>query len=278
MTIAIVRENSTLIWLDAVTDWGRQYSSSVTKHRIETGSSITDHVIEENPVFTVSGVITGVDFGSTKPTLTPEDEKAYNILSQKNAEEIREVIISTSGVSSVTRFLPESIRQFLGSDEVPVVDVQLSREQEADILISAEVFLSELVMGSLVFENGKSVKKKELVTLLEFDAYGKIINSYDNCVLTSLSFKEDAGSGYALYPTMTFEKVRFVSLVTTTIPKKVAAPVKNKVTEVSDKGKQQPPATATDTSESLNAEKKPTKVDNKSIADSFKNDKAVVKK
>ncbi len=264
MTIAIVRENSTLIWLDAVTDWSRQRTASVTKHRVESGSNISDHIIEENPVFNISGVITGVDFGSTKPILSFEDAETYKVKSEKNAEDIAPIAITSSGVSSVLKYVPESVRQFLDSDHMPSVVMQPHRTEEADILISAEAFLSELITGTDVLLNGKTVKKKELVTLLEFDGYGKIVNSYDNCVLTSLSFKEDAGSGYALYPTMTFEKVRFVSLVTTTIPKNVSPAVKNKTAEVSDKGKQTPKDQVT-TAETKNGKDSPVKVDNKTI-------------
>ena len=48
MTIAILRENTDLIWFDAVLKFGEQYNTSVTKHRVESGASISDHIIEEN--------------------------------------------------------------------------------------------------------------------------------------------------------------------------------------------------------------------------------------
>lgn len=238
MTIAILRENTDLIWLDAVLQFSEQYTTSVTKHRIESGASITDHVIEENPTFNVSGVVSGVDFGATKPIIG-DSKDVGEIGAELNSEEVERVKISTSKQSTLIKLLPDSLRQFLTSDTPPVVIMQPDRPLEADILISLKKTLIEINRGTNVLVNKRVVNKKELVTLVEFDQNGKIINSYKNCVMTSLSFKEDADSGYALYPEMSFEQVRFVQLISTTIPKNVAPSVKTKKADKDDKGVQQ---------------------------------------
>ena len=61
MTIAIKRENGDLIWFDAVTEFGRQYRGSVSSNPIETGGKITDHITTENPVFTLTAVVSDAD-------------------------------------------------------------------------------------------------------------------------------------------------------------------------------------------------------------------------
>ena len=236
MTIAILRENTDLIWFDAVLKFGEQYNTSVTKHRVESGASISDHVIEENPTFSISGVASGVDFGVSKPVL---GDGADEVGAKLNAEVIAPVVISTSKQSAVIKLLPESVRQFLTNDVPPSVTMQQGRPIDADILVSLKKTLIEINRGVNILVNKRVVNKKELVTIVEFDQNGKIINSYKNCVMTSLSFNETPDSGYALYPEMSFEQVRFVQLISTTIPKNVSSSVRTARAERSDKGVQQ---------------------------------------
>lgn len=49
------------LYFDAVTSWNRNYSGQVTKHPVADGGNVTDHYINNNPVFTMSAVISGTD-------------------------------------------------------------------------------------------------------------------------------------------------------------------------------------------------------------------------
>lgn len=270
MAIAILRQNTDLIWLDAVIQWDKNYSASVTKHRVEQGGKISDHASEENPTFSISGVVSGVDFGSTKPIISEEDAKAYGIGTEINVEQINHVVISSTKQPLIVKLLPDSLRQFLTSDVPPSVEFQPARLVESDIMITIERILIELNRGVKKIVNKRNVTQKELVTILEFDQNGKIINDHKDCFLTSVSFSENADSGYALYPNLTFEQIRFVPLISTTIPTNVAPSVKNVRVDKSDKGKQQADS-ATGETTGLNASTESTKTDNSSVASSFRN-------
>lgn len=270
MAIAILRQNTDLIWLDAVIQWDKSYSASVTKHRVEQGGKISDHASEENPTFSISGVVSGVDFGATKPVISEEDAAAYGIGSEVNVEQIDHVIISTTAQSTLVKLLPDSLRQFLTSDTPPSVIMQQERLIDSDILITVERILIELNRGVKKIVNKRTVTQKELVTILEFDQNGKIVNDHKDCFLTSVSFSENADSGYALYPNLTFEQIRFVPLISTTIPTNVAPSVKNARVDKADKGKQQTES-ATGETTGLDAASESTKTDNASIASSFRN-------
>src|SRR5690606_36832671 len=85
----------------------------------------------------------------------------------------------------------------------------------------------------------KTTKRKQVVTLMEFDTDFTVKNLFDNCVCTSLSFAQDPESGDAIYPQMSFEQVRFVELMKTTFPtKRISSDVKNSDSEKAQKGKQ----------------------------------------
>ncbi len=54
-------------------------------------------------------------------------------------------------------------------------------------------------------------KNSLLVTILEYPDSGELVQHTD-CILTSLSFKEDENTGYAVYPDMSFEKINVVQV------------------------------------------------------------------
>jgi len=54
-------------------------------------------------------------------------------------------------------------------------------------------------------------KNSLLVTILEYPDSGELVQHTD-CILTSLSFKEDENSGYAVYPEMSFEHINVVQV------------------------------------------------------------------
>lgn len=240
--IAIKRQNGDLIWLDAVLSFQESYSSSVTKHQIESGSNISDHIIEENPKFSLNGVISGVEFNGGPTFLdSPQDTlDSLKVTSQINAElGSGFVSIGSSYSNPIIKLLPDSLRQFIGNDSPP--EVIMGESLSFETLQELKTILINLNRGFQKY-NDKTKKyyiEKELLTVVEFNNQYSIENSITNCVCTGISFSQDPETGDAIYPQMTFEKVRYVSLVSTTLPQEVADAIKNSSAEKSQKGKQQ---------------------------------------
>ena len=83
-------------------------------------------------------------------------------------------------------------------------------------------------------------KNSLLVTILEYPDSGELIQHTD-CILTSLSFKEDENTGYAVYPDMSFEKINVVQVKveevnTSKIPKLPDQKVADAATSEAPKG------------------------------------------
>jgi len=83
-------------------------------------------------------------------------------------------------------------------------------------------------------------KNSLLVTILEYPDSGELVQHTD-CILTSLSFKEDENTGYAVYPDMSFEKINVVQVKveevnTSKIPKLPDSKVADAAADASQKG------------------------------------------
>jgi len=83
-------------------------------------------------------------------------------------------------------------------------------------------------------------KNSLLVTILEYPDSGELVQHTD-CILTSLSFKEDENTGYAVYPEMAFEKINVVQVKveevnTSKIPKLPDSKVADAAADASQKG------------------------------------------
>lgn len=236
--IALKLESGDVVWMDAVLSFSESYSSSVTKHQIESGSSISDHIIQDNAKFSISGVVSFVDFNKTIDfTRIPEDSLS-DVSNYTNMNfQPTNVTIGSSLNNPLVKLLPDSVRQFIGSDSTPSVEMGVSFPAKS---IDVEEILKSVINGfTEVGADRKVVKRKQVVSLVEFNTDFSVKNTFDNCVCTSLSFAQDPESGDAVYPQMSFEQVRFVELMTTTFPaNRIAADVKNKGTEKVQKGNQ----------------------------------------
>ncbi len=225
MTLAIKREKGDLIWIDAVVQFNRAFQASVTKHPIETGAFVTDHTIVENPVLTVSGVITDVDFNLQRPVISESDKEAkgWKTKQFENNSPVPDNAVSISSDTNVfKKYLPGSVSQFVKEQPVTATVSEITRPK------TAEAIEKDLVEIRTV---------KELVDIVEFVG-DRIKTVWKNCVMTSLNFKENADSGDALWPSMTFEQVTFAISVDVKIPQQVSKEVKNKAAPTNGKGNQ----------------------------------------
>lgn len=224
MTVAIKRKNGDLIWLDAVLSYDRTYSSQISKHPIEDGSVVTDNVTKDNSRFNLSGVITNADFNTTRPVISSAEAKAYELSDRQiyNSQPIpsgSKPVIG-KGASPLTKYLPESVSQFV-EGQPPSVEVPDS--QRPDWVYEVEDILVDIQ------------RNHELVSILEFN--GSVIETvYNDCYMGNLTIREDVETGDAINVSMDIEQVTFVTLVETTLSQDVVNSLKNKTTKKVNKG------------------------------------------
>jgi len=235
MTVAIKRENGDLIWFDAILSFGRQLSGSVSKHPLETGAVLTDHTTIENEVISFSGLITDADFNLHRPLIDAATATQFDLINKQFVNNtpvastpnggalINNILINET--SSLIRFLPESVGQFFDS-KAPSVSLN---PQTPTKVISAANVQARLI---------DIFNQRENFILLSFDS-NKIIDSFDNCVMTSLNLQEDPDSGDAVYPIITIERVTYATSTSVKIKTRVSPSVEKKAADQQNKGKQQ---------------------------------------
>lgn len=275
--IAIKRNNGAVYWLDAVLSFTESYSSTVTKHQIEDGSSISDHIISDNAKFTISGVVSGCEYATGVTMFDfPSDEAAsLTITSQPNSRDlVTPLLIGSSQSNPLIKLLPDSIRQFVGDDSPP--EVYMGTLLDINPSFNTKEEFKKFVNGFPVIDGkGNEFVVKETVTIIEFDSKFKHKQIYENCVCTSLSFNETPDSGDAVYPEMSFEQVRFVKLLKTKLPTSVASSIKNQSSEKVTKGNQ--PAKEETTSPKTVGDPAKDVTDQKGAAREFKSSAADIK-
>ena len=222
-------EPSGYIYLDAVTNYSQDYRGQVTKHPVDAGASITDHFIKENPVFTISGVISGTDLSHIPWQLLDENQQR-----PLNAQEQPEPISINLQGSKLLQYLPATIGQFLGTSKPKV---EFFGNQRTDL--SNEVVVKDVLKGILkgLKYNPKTDRSEshiQLVELYEFDGINIRDIIYD-LVITSFRIDENPDTGDALFLNLTLEQVTFALLEKTEIPKDVADAVKKKSEPVKKK-------------------------------------------
>lgn len=214
-----------LIFLNAVTAYGRSLSGKVTSFPVDSGVNIADHFISNNQKFTVEGVISDFDIGGESNIFKVGDEKPLNAQKTPDSPTI-------SGPSGALKYLPGVVKQFY-SDTAPTV-TSSDRAQNTTAII--EGLLEELMRGNYYDSVTKKWRNKMTTTIL-YEVEGSVLkNARTDLVITDVSFNETPDSGEALYISFTLEKVRFVSLANTEM-KQAAKPIQKKIAPKDDKGK-----------------------------------------
>lgn len=222
------------LYFDAITSWNRSYTGQVTKHPVDGGSNVTDHFVKNNPVFTMSAVISGVDISVSTSSLTNElGDTPYNARLAPSA-----VIVESSDSSLLMKFIPNVVGQFL-PDTLPEIVMDDTRgdttEEMQDILVSLQ---SGEGFNQITGQFETSIRP---VTLYETNGFLALVkklpaaNSF--LVVTNIQFREDTESGYALYADITFEQVAFATLKKTQLPQDVKTIIKKKAAPKKSVGK-----------------------------------------
>lgn len=217
---------SGMIYFDAVTMYVQEYKGQVTKHPIDSGASITDHFIKDNPIYSISGVISGADFSPIPYTI--RDQEGGSVI---NARQQPASVSFNNSSSGLLQFLPDSIGQFL---TVGLPTPVLQEEVRTDL--TYEILAKDLIKNVLdgLRYNTKTKKTEsfiQLIELYEFDG-NNLRDIVDSLVITNFKIQEDVDTGDGLYFDITLEKVQFATLEKAEIPAGVIAAIKK------NKGKQ----------------------------------------
>jgi len=187
--IIVIKEQSTsdIITLSCVTSFDESYTGGVSSHPIESGSTITDHVTSDNDKFKVSGVVSDYDFLNPSKDLATKKE-GYD-----------------------DGYLRSAVTASFANGLLNTYGAVVPDKQRAEYIKRR---LIDIRKNSL------------LVTILEYPDSGEIVQ-HTNCILTSLSFKEDENTGYAVYPEMAFEKINVVQVKVEEVNKGKIPPIPN---------------------------------------------------
>lgn len=228
MSVAIATSDGVFIYFDAVLSYSESYSNSVTKHPIDGGGVISDHVTMENPSFSISGVISAVDFNDTRPNV--QDDSTGKSITFINVNPVsfpvevrdndKDVFKSIPFLSGLTKSSPKP--SITMADEV-----KYNFNSIKDILIGLR-------------DNNKNANTNYgLFYVYEFRDGLVSAPPKKNCVLLGLDFSETPESGDTLEVSLKIEQVTFVPLVETTLPADVVeTTTKDSAATESSKGKQ----------------------------------------
>lgn len=227
MTVAIKRANGDLIWFDAVLEFSRRYSSTVTKHPVETGAFISDHVVTDNPVMTINGVLSDVDFNVSRPQITEAMVERFGVNRKEfvNKTEVTQRAQIIEGQSQLARMLPEVAAQYF-DEQAPEVIVTPNPKTKPARTVAADL---EMMW-----------KTKEVFEVLDLVAKNQLKEPYKNCVITSLSFAEDPDAGDAVWPVMQIEQVTFATSESVQIAKTTAPSIQKQAAKKENKGRETP--------------------------------------
>lgn len=194
MTVIIKTKDSSLIWLDAVTSFSEDRSGTVTSHPVQSGYTITDHVIRGNIRFSLSAIISNFDFNFGRVI-----DSIYldgNVLNLNEVE--TPVSIALDRPNPLRRLIPESIGAFISSTDLPTVVVDETARKNVKEEVRQEL--------ARIFDSA------EVVSLLQLEDGRVLGRPAENLVMTALSFPESPDTGDAVEVSISFEKIRIVTL------------------------------------------------------------------
>lgn len=224
------------LFFDAVTVWTRSYTGNVTKHPINSGGTVTDHFIKNNPIFTLSAVLSGTDISLTSALLTNEiGDTPTNVRTSPNA-----VSVGSTDQSLLMKFIPNVVGQFI-PDMLPEVQMDGFR---SDTLEEVQDILTNLQSGEGYSQlTGMYETRINTVNLYETNGLLSLVKKLPKAdpnaflVITSVNFREDADSGYALYADITFEQVLFTSSKKTELSRDVNSSLEKKASTKKSNGR-----------------------------------------
>lgn len=245
-----VADESQFLLFDAITAYSKSLTGSISKHPIATGGQVSSNFTAENPVISITGVISVADLANTTLYRNEDDQLADNVHEAPNAVVVRE---SSTGLLSL---IPSSLSQFLPDSNAEVSMDSMRQDYKGFV----DQILETLMSGEKYDQaSGKYKNALRTNALYEFNEVGMIQSITQDLVLTNYSVREDLDTGDCLLCDLTFERVKFVRLRTSALPKEVVGALKNKSAAKQNKGNvsSQPVTKELDENDDLNGIFKP---------------------
>lgn len=191
MIYVIKTQNNDVILFDSILSFSESYQGSVTSHPVEDGSKISDNIITENLKIRIQGVVTDYNF--------------WNPL--KDAANVAVPGYDYNRTSSMGRVGTDG-SPALSNEPVPSDYAGKDNDTNTSVKASMDVVRKRLI----AIQRGK-----EVVTVLAYIVREKdsLIEKYENCVITDLSFDTSPDGGYAIYPNISIEQVNVVKVKVT---------------------------------------------------------------
>lgn len=194
MALALLFEDDSVMYVDAVETFTKGYNSSIATHPIDKSAVITDHVSKDNPSFSFRGIISAADF-HTSYTRSPEMLNE-NIDSAFN-QPVNDLRIDSP--AATLNYLPGSVQQFMSSLDQTVVSSDPFRG-----------FSHQFARERL----NRAWENSELITLLDYDhdiSTGRSVSvkRVEDCLIENYTDNEDIQTGDSFEFTITLRKVRF---------------------------------------------------------------------
>lgn len=254
MSLALMFEDDSVVFLDAVKNYNRTTGGSLTQHRVDKSGVVSDHYAQNNLRINVRGIISAADFNvpSARGQLWI-DEFSQQALARTSTEASEASITSSSlfGTSQVGN----AVSSLLG---VNVNGVQM------------DAFRGQV--HEIVRDKIEEVRKSgQSVTLLDMDnTEGGYLRRYEDLYILKFDDNLDDSSGDALYFDLSFEQVRFA--VVTEVDAEVSVPaseegVQDKVDSERNKGD----VSSSDSTDSTATERKTTWNEEGGYLDQIKN-------
>lgn len=231
------QKNSALFYINAVTRYDQSYRAQVSKYPLDSGVSISDHTVNENPVFTVSGIISPSDISFRAASAVVFDrglDSPMNV--DRNFPEKANSYVEDL-LAGLKKYIPDVATQFLGTTSSEPKGGELPPDKTLDILSKIKTLFT-----SLIYNKANRSYRNSVVfcTLYEIWDYGTLRNSHRNLVLTDFKGSYDVENGTALLVEMTFEQVRVANIQQTEVPTNVSANISQetalRIQEIEDKG------------------------------------------
>lgn len=215
---------STLFYVNAVTRYERSYKSQTSKYPLDSGVSITDHVVNENPVFTLSGIISPADISIRASNTVVTDKGALD--TPQNVD--KQLAINAQArvenlLTGLKKYLPDVATQFLSMTTEKPKGGQLVVDNTGEILDAIHRMFT-----SLIYNKAKNSYRNSVVFCSLYELAGVTNNLkgvHNKLVLTDFKGSYDPEHGTALKVEMTFEQVRTVTLQQVEVPVNVSAQI-----------------------------------------------------
>lgn len=217
MSFVIKTKDDELIWVDAVLSFSEDLSGSVTSHPIQDGSTISDHIVNNNTRFALSGVIT--DWGFHQDRQLSADIIGGILVNANSVEQ--PVVVNYEKPSPLSSLLPEPISGLL-SKSSPEVELDATPRPES---------------VKDIRERLRAIRaKKEFISLLRLSTNQILEEEIESLVITGLNFDESPDMGEAVSFSMAVERITVVRLATANIPSVVSAGLEKAISDKDKKG------------------------------------------